>query len=284
MPVIFWKNVDQLLYAMGSMVMPRVYDPLPLKILTQVIAVAMLAGTVRLVRRGFGIHYALCALVSVAILLVCNFPSTERYMVPLYPLLLAGLLAEIEHIAHMFKTAFHHRDFSQRAAAAVFSSGVAAVFVGALVLQFFMTFEFLQSSVDEKLVKLRDQKAAYMWISDHLPASATILSYDDPLLYLYTGRHGIHRPLDPLWWYREDHASIQSAYRDLPAFCRSRGLDYVYFTTADLGRETGGADQREVQRLIRENPELSRVFEAGIGTVYKVGPPSQPGSHDLAAR
>ena len=104
----------------------------------------------------------------------------------------------------------------------------------------------------------------------NLPPSATILSYDDPLLYLYTGRRGIHRPLDPLWWYREDHASIQAAYRDLAAYCRSRGLQYVYFTSDDLGRETGGDDQREAQRLIRTNPELTPVFSAGIGTIYKV--------------
>jgi len=25
---------------------------------------------------------------------------------------------------------------------------------------------------------------------------------------------GIHQPLDPLWWYREDHASFHAAYRD----------------------------------------------------------------------
>ena len=279
-PLILWKNVDQLLYAMGSMAMPRIYDSLPLKILTQVTAVAMISGTVRLVRRGFGLPYACFALVTAAILLVCNFPSTERYMVPVYPLLLAGLLAEIEHVAGMFKAAFRHRDFSQRAAAAIFASGVAAILIGSLALQFFMSFVFLQASVDESRVKLRDREAAYAWIAEHLPASATVLSYDDPLLYLYTGRHGVHRPLDPLWWYREDHASIQSAYRDLPAFCRSRGLEYVYFTATDLAREAGGDDQREVQRMIRESAELSPVFTAGIGTVYKVGPPVPAGSRD----
>ena len=270
MPVILWKNFDQLLYAMGSMVLPRVYDLPPLKILTQVLAVAMLAGTVRIVRHGFGVAYAFVALASIAILLVCNFPSTERYIIPLYPLLLAGLLAEIEHIAQMFKSAFRHKDFSQRAVAAVFSIGVAAVFVGALALQFFMSFIFLQASVEEKLAKLRDQRTAYAWIAANVPPSAAILSYDDPLLYLYTGRHGIHEPLDPLWWYREDHISIQNAYRNLTEFCRLRGLEYVYFTTEDLGREAGFEDRREVQKLMQANPDLKPVFTAGIGTVYKV--------------
>jgi hypothetical protein len=269
-PVILWKNFDQLLYSIGSMVLPRVYESLPMKILTQVIAVAVIAGTARLFRRGIGTGYALFALVSVAILLICNFPSTERYVVPLYPLLLAGFATELEHMGQMFKAAFRHKDFSQRAVAFAFSGALAMVVLAAISLQLFMTFAFLQSSVDQKLAKLRDQEAAYTWISKNLPESAKIFSYQDPLLYLYTGRRGIHSPIDPLWWYREDHASIQSVYRDLPAYCRSRGLDYVYFTTEDLGRESGDDDQREVQALIRTNPELKPVFTAGIGTVYKV--------------
>ena len=275
MPVILWKNIDQLLYAMGSMALPRIYGILPVKILTQVIAVAMIAGTVRLVRRHFGAAYALCALVSCGILLVCNFPSTERYILPLYPLLLAGLLSELEHMGRMFRAGLHHRDFSQRVAAGAFAGVATVVFVGALTLQVFMSASFLQETVDQKSAKLRDQRAAYAWIAANLPASATILSYDDPLLYLYTGRRGVHRPLDPLWWYREDHASIQAAYRELASYCRSRGLQYIYFTTDDLGREAGGDDQQEVRFSIRNNPELKPLFTAGIGTVYRVEPAAE---------
>jgi hypothetical protein len=44
--VVLWKNADQILYGMGALALPKVFDALPLKILTQVIAVAMLAGVV----------------------------------------------------------------------------------------------------------------------------------------------------------------------------------------------------------------------------------------------
>ncbi|MSV35725.1 MAG: hypothetical protein EXQ47_09025 [Bryobacterales bacterium] len=65
---------------------------------------------------------------------------------------------------------------------------------------------------------------------------------------------------------------MQEAYRNLVDYCRNRGLQYIYFTTADLGRETGSDDQQEVQFLIKNNPELTPVFTAGIGTVYKIAP------------
>src|SRR5439155_22893994 len=120
--VILWKNADQILYGMGSLVLPKVLDSLPVKILTQVIAVAMIAGVVRLVRRGVAVDYALFALVSLGIMLVWHFPPNERLVLPLYPLLIAGLVAELEHLSEMLKTAFRHKDFSQRAVAGLFSA------------------------------------------------------------------------------------------------------------------------------------------------------------------
>jgi len=56
--VVLWKNADQILYGMGALVLPKIFDALPLKILTQVLAVAMLAGVVRMVRRGIAIDVA----------------------------------------------------------------------------------------------------------------------------------------------------------------------------------------------------------------------------------
>ncbi|MSV35726.1 MAG: hypothetical protein EXQ47_09030 [Bryobacterales bacterium] len=198
MPVILWKNVDELLYSIGSMVLPRIYPSLPVKILTEVIAVAVITGTVRLVRRRFGVEYAMYALVSAGILLVCNFLTTERYIVPLFPLLLAGLAEELAHIARMFRSAFRHKDRSQRVAAGLMSAVAAAVLLAAAGLQLFMSFQFLPQTAGEKRAKLGDQQSAYTWIKANLPPSATILSYEDPLLYLYTGHRGNHRPLDPL--------------------------------------------------------------------------------------
>ncbi len=97
-----------------------------------------------------------------------------------------------------------------------------------------------------------------------------MLSYDDSLLYLYSGRRGNYRPLMPRWWYAEDHASMVNAYRNLAAYCASRGLTYVYFTSEDLSRETGDEDRLAVQRIIRTDPALVPIFSAGIGTVYRV--------------
>jgi hypothetical protein len=268
--VVLWKNIDQILYGMGSLVLPKIADSLPVKILTQVIAVAMISGIVRLVRRQIAIDYALFALISTGILMVWHFPPNERFVLPLYPLLLAGLVTELVHLAKMLRAAFHHKDAGQRVVAGIFSAAVAAVFGIALALQFYTTFRYLKASSQQKTAKLRDLETAYSWIAANLPSSATVLSYDDPLLYLYTGRRGNYLPLLPRWWYSEDHRSIVDAYRNVVPYCRNRGLNYVYFTSEDLDREVGPEDREAVARSIQENPELAPVFHSGIGTLYKV--------------
>jgi len=271
LPTVLWKNFDQLLYSMGSMIVPRVFDAFVMKILTQVVGVAMIAGTTRLVRRGGSRQYAAFALISSGLLLIWNYPPTERFVVPIYPLLLAGLVVEIEHLWKMLRAAFRKQDTGERMVAWGFASAVVLVFGIGLALQVYMTFFYPRQSASLRANKLRDQRAAYQWISNNLPPSAKILSYEDPLLYLYTGRRGNYLTLDPLWWYTEDHDSIRGSYRDLVAYCKSHGLEYVYFTSEDLSRETGDEDRTAVQALVRANHELTQVFQAGIGTIYRVG-------------
>jgi hypothetical protein len=270
--VILWKNVDQILYGMGSLVLPKVVDVLPVKILAQVIAVAMLAGVVRLVRRGIALDYAVFALLSVGILAVWHYPPNERFVLPLFPLLLAGLVTEAEHLWSMLHKALRHKDISQRVVAAMFGAGVAAVFLAAVGLQFYMTFVSLPKTAELQRVALADRRAAYQWMSANLPPGTAVFSYDDPLLYLYGGHRGNYRALMPRWWYADDHAQMVNAYRDIAGYCQSRGLTYMYFTTEDLSRETGEQDRKAIEALVRSNPSLRPLYTAGIGTVYQVSP------------
>lgn len=270
--MVVWKNLDQLIYGMGSLVLPKVLD-LPLaKILAQVIAVAMIAGVVRLVRRRVALDYALFALVSVGILLVWHFPPNERFVLPIFPLLLAGLFAEAEHLGAMLRPAFRHRDLSQRIVGRLFAAAVAAVFLAALGLQCYMTFVLLSDTAAEQRRHLADRRSAYRWMAANLPPKAAVLSYDDPLLYLYSGHRGNYLPLLTRWWYAEDHLSIVNAYRDLAAYCAERHLTYVYFTTEDLSRETGEKDRAAIEQLVRTSPALTPIYAAGIGTVYRLAP------------
>jgi hypothetical protein len=270
--VVVWKNLDQTLYAIGSLILPKVVDLSLVKILTQVLAVAAISGIVRMVRKGEMVAYALFGLVSVLILLVWHFPPNERLVLPLFPLVAAGLVTELEHLFANLKAGRRHKDSSQRVAARLFGGGVGVILAGALVLQLFVTFSYLKESADQKRAKLQDLKAAYTWISANLPPDAHILSYDDPLMYLYTGHQGNYLTLLPRLWYADDHDKMIAAYRDLPAYCRLRGLEYVYFTSDDPAREVGDEDRQKIGEVVKANRELQPLFHSGIGTVYRVLP------------
>jgi hypothetical protein len=272
--VVLWKNIDQVLYGMGSLILPKVFELLPVKILTQLIGVAMISGTIRLVRRGVLVQYAAFALISVGMLVVWHFPPTERFVLPLFPLLLAGLFEEMSHLAKMVRGAFGHRDAGQRVVAALFGAGVVALGLAVIATEGYVTFVFLHASAQEKAAKLYDLQAAYGWIETNLPASANVLSYDDPLLYLSTGHRGNYLPLMPKWWYAEDHASIVAAYRDVASYCRARGLGYILFTSQDLSREVGDEDRAAIEQSLRTNPLLKPVYQSGIVTIFSLAPAS----------
>ena len=270
--VVLWKNVDQILYGMGSLVLPRLFDSFGLKMLTQVIAVAMISGIVRLVRRGILVDYAIFGLISAGMLVVWHYPPNERFVLPLFPLLIAGLAAEVEHFAAMIRLASRHRDRSQRVAAAGLGAVLWGLLAAVLVLQIYGSFWYLPASAEQARARRRDARATYAWMAEHLPASATVLSNDDPLLYLYTGRRGNAIPLMPRWWYADDHASIVKAYSNAADYCRRRGLNYLYSTSNDLARWEGDEDMPQVLQVLRKNPALVPVFSAPGGTVYRVSP------------
>lgn len=268
--VVLWKNVDQLLYAFGSLAIPQVVALGPVKTLTQVVGVAAISGIVRMARRGVALDYALFALVSSGMLVVWHFPPNERFILPLFPLIAAGLVTEFDFLFSALRKGFKHKDAGQRGAAYVLATVAGLVIAAGVGLQFFVSFGYLNRLAEEDRMKLRDLRSAYSWIGTHIPADAKILSSDDPLLYAYTGHRGNAMPLMPKWWYSDDHQRIVDAFRDAAEYCRRRGFDYFYSTSDDLARWTGAEDQLKVDAVVRANRELSPVFSGENGTLYRV--------------
>ena len=68
-----------------------IYMTFFVKALTQTIAVGMIAGVVRLLRRPGAALYGWFCLFYSAMLLIWHYPPNERFVLPMFPLLLAGL-------------------------------------------------------------------------------------------------------------------------------------------------------------------------------------------------
>ncbi len=270
--LVLWKNLDALLWGLGSMVLPKIADSLFVKILAQVLAVAMIAGVVRMARAGRAVHYALFAAGSAFLLVIWHFPPNERFVIPLFPLAIAGLLTEMEHFAAMLRAVRRHKDRSQRVAGAIMAAAAALALAASLAVQAYVTGIYLNDSAARARAQNSDRTAAYAWIRANLPADATVIAYDDPVFYLHTGRAAIRRTIPPSIWYADDHEGAVELYRNLAAYAREQGAQYVYYTTADLRRDMSEDDASAMERQLAANPDLQPVFRAGIGTIYRVRP------------
>jgi len=265
-----WKNVDGLLLGLGSLILPKITTSLLLKIMAQVIAVAMISGVVRLVRRGDARLYAMFAAASVAMLLVWHFPPDERFVLPLFPLGLAGLLVEIEHLIAMLRAGLHHRDASQRVVAGAMLSAAVLIFGGALAVQLFVIAVFQPARAHENRMSKIEHVAAYGWIRASLPAGTRFLAYSDPAFYLYTGLPVTRRPILPSMWYHDDHAGMVEQWGNLTAFARERGLQYYYFMDSDLQHAPVEDDERAaITKAHHADPKMTAVYHKGDVTIYK---------------
>lgn len=269
--LFLWKNLDGLISSLGYLVLPNVTTSLFMKILAEVIGVAMISGTVRMIRKGQAVHYAMFAAGSAFMLVIWHFPPNERFVLPLVPLAFAGLLAEMEHFAGIARAGLKHRDASQRVATVIMATCVAFVFLAGFTLQGFVGAQFMNETAQQQRKRNVDHRGAYAWIRANLPADAALVAYNDPVMYLYTGRHSISRPLPPYIWYTEDHARAVDLYRDLADYAREHGAGYVYYTTADLRRDMGDSDTTAIEDVIRANPAFTVIYQRGIGTIYRVG-------------
>jgi hypothetical protein len=253
--LVLWKNAGGFLWGLGSLILPKVIDSSAAKVLAQVIAVVMISGTVRLLRRprkygkpAPGLHYALFAAGSTFLLMIWHFPPNERFVLPLFPLALAGLLTEMENFTGLLRAVRRHPDRSQRVAGGLLALVAGTVFLGVFALQGYMDLVFVPQTFAFYRAQTADHRAAYTWMRSHVPTNMAVEAYDDPVLYLYTGRRSISRPLPPRMLYEGRQVEWVKLYGQLAAYARAHGADYVYFTSVDLRRDMSEQNAAPVGR------------------------------------
>ncbi len=268
LPVLLWKNVDGFLWGLGGLLLPKVINSLVLKILSEMLAVAMICGVVRLVRRGQAVLYALFAAGSTILLVIWNFPPNERFVLPLFPLALAGLLVEMEHFVSMLRAGLHHKDRGKRLVAGALMAAVGAIFVGALALQIYVSQAFLPEDARQHRQRNLDRAAVFGWINAKLPQEASVMAANDGLLYLYTGHHSMRRSLPPALWYREDHPAIIQWMSDVKPFARDHGLTYFDFAGVEAAQGITDEDTTAIESSIRSSPDLSSLYQKESVTLF----------------
>lgn len=266
--ILVWENLGRMLHAMGGLAFPLETESMFLAMLRITVAAGILHGLwMHRANRALAFYLAVAAL-TVAELLVWNFPPNLRLMYPLVPLMLAGLVWEAQHFMNTLRGAFAHRDQSQRIAAKLVGAAAAGLAAFGVWSQVEMTLSQLPAQAREQAQVRSEAEAAFAWINEHTGAQANVLCLN-PALYLYSG----HRtqsifPL-PIYWYRAEPERLLEPIRSLPAHGSAYPMEYLYLHEFDYDAFAPG-QAAEARRMVESNPGLTPVFQHGRGVVYQL--------------
>ncbi len=270
-----WKNIDGMLHGLGALLLPNITHSLLDKVLAESLAIAGIIGVSRMVkekRESLYVPYAGFAAIYAAMLVFWHFPPTERLMLPIAPLWLAGLYLELRKLGENIYKVFQKPETSQKVAGGI----IGGLLAGALLFCGWRQWELLTDGLpqfyEEHAQRLEQSEASMQFIREKLPADARFLSENDPLLYLRTGRQGsgLEMILNTIHWYREDHAARTADHAEAPAYARKHHLDYFLLNDWDYGRDMPNEEQQKLLKSLRADGRLEQIFVSGSTAIYRV--------------
>jgi len=267
LPLVVWHNLDGLLMGAGRLLTFDV--PFGSKHLERVVAVAAIAGCVRLTRRTRELQFPMAALGISSLMLVWHFTPDQRFVFPLYPLLLAGLWTELANVWQALRLSWKKPSAADRGAAWAGASLLAGFALFVACTTAFGLFLFLPALFQAYRTDLDAHLPAYQWIAHNAPPQARVFAYDDPLLYLYTGRKSCSLPVPPKFQYHQDEAGIDRLLSSIPAFAREYQLGYLLLANDDFYRDLHERGARVLDNAVESNSAFQKLYNSPTATVYR---------------
>jgi hypothetical protein len=267
LPLVIWYNLDGFLMGAGRLL---IFDiPFGSKHLERVIAIAAIAGCVRLTARRQALQYPLAALGMSAILLIWHFPPDQRFVFPLYPLLVMGLATEVRNVCRMLRLNWAKPAFADRFAAA----GFGALLAGIAAFAIFCTVFGLSYVVPDVFASYRAdfeaRQPAYEWIAHNAPPDANVYAYQDPLVFLYTGHRACRLPIPPKFLYHNDDHAIDRLMGSMASFAHGHQLDYLLLTPDDYYRDLDARGTRGLTQAMQSSA-FRQLYASGNVAVYRL--------------
>jgi len=272
-PAFIWKNLQDLLSGTGSLIVFHLGDSLWSNNLLRILAVLAIIGTIRLTRTGGVSQYSVFAAGYLALLLLWHFPPNERFILPAFPLLLAGLSVELRYIAARLLPSFRSPRLAPRLAAAVLVAGLGASAWVAAGRAAGALGRLLPDLVAEHRQRLAGLRLAYDWISRNTAPDAAFLAYHDPVLYLYTGRRGARLIVPVAPYYRGDRQAVLRPFHALAEFARAHNLSHLLLTSGDFQHgEWPAGEPLDIRRLVGADKAFRLLYESPTASVYRLEP------------
>jgi hypothetical protein len=198
-------------------------------------------------------------------LLVWHFQPNQRFILPVAPLLLTGFCFEMAHLGGLLRTAFRHKDRSQRVVAYGFAGVLGLILLCGAGLQVYMSIRVMPEVARTDRSSALQYGRLYKWIADNLPPGAAVMWESDTALYFGSGHPATNYVVPPREWYASGaDEGVATRYQKVDAFARRHHLDYVGITKVGLQRN------EDALRVMAANPSLERVYEDSGAILYRV--------------
>jgi hypothetical protein len=264
---MIWTNTGSLVEAIGELLIFNNDVPVLGLTLSRLLAVAAVAGALRLFRRGVLQHYSAFGAAYALQLVFWNYPPTSRFLLPLLPLIAVAVYSEGRHFAGILRKALRKPNAAERGM---------AVIAGALTLAL-VTFSFertwfgltvaLPSLVARQQRALEAVRPAYDWLSHQ---NGRVLAYGDPVMYLYTGRPGISMRIPPGLLLRGDRAAVNQWFASMRVMATRHGIDYVLLTPEDYHLDVPERSQPAWRRATENSAWSKQVFSTEGADVFRL--------------
>ena len=268
-PALVWKNTGVFLFGVGGLLVYTVEPDLVSGNLLRLATYGAVAGAVRLAFRNGLSPYHCFAIFYIPVVLTWIYAPHERFVYPLLPLIAAGFVTEAGHLSSMLRRALRHSQWSQRA--------VASVLIGLLVcLTAYAAWragdgltQFLPLVFEQARTLRAAQEEASRWIVQNTPKDARFIAYNDPVLFLYTGRKatGVHFP--PRLAYEGGRSQVVEYFASAAAFARRNNYPYLLLTPADFGQDLSPEERIEVRKRLRAELPAPEYSASGVH-VYRL--------------
>lgn len=268
LPQLVWINVDSILSSAARLIFAYLPMETSWRMFAWVVAAASISGIRRLVKQSGQYHMAFFALAAFVLLVPWNWPPNERYLLPIWPAIAAGFYAEMRHLFQSCRTVFRRPEYSQKAVA----TGILAASVAACSLIPYRNYDGTVRNlplVFQSYRNMTDARVpAYEWIRKNVPAEAQILTYDDPLLYLYTGHRGLAMPIVHWVTYDGTAKRLEAYFATAPEFMREHNLDYALMADGDFHRDLETVGRNAFQAALSNAGWFEPVLQSPGAQVY----------------
>lgn len=214
----FWNNFLQQMAGLSGSVAENFFPGaiqllygLPLY---HVVLIAAIAGAIRLGRKRQWPLYLIFTGLYLVLIVAWWSEGLGRLVIPVWPVLLAGIAEEASHIASLCAKSIAATTsiaWKQAPRWVLIAAGV-----GMVARSDDATWRRISAVMAQERQSRTQDQAAFSWVKEHAAADTVLATWKDSVSYLYTGvpsSHGLYLAVTPQ---RADFKAVQASFSALP--------------------------------------------------------------------